>query len=185
MSRLDRFPPNELDEEQRDLYAHIALGPRAKGPQLFALTDDQGGLRGPFNAFLLSPAVGHPLQALGSAIRYHSRLTARTRELAILAVAARWDSEFEWSSHERVAQSVGVTEQELQFLKGCEVPPLSDPVEQAALEAVQAMLDGDIPDDIFDTAVAEIGRAGLFELSTLVGYYSTLALQMRVFQVTD
>ncbi len=37
---------------------------------------------------LLAPAVGGALAALGEAIRYRSSLTARTREIAILAVAA-------------------------------------------------------------------------------------------------
>ena len=32
-------------------------------------------------------------------------------------------------------------------------------------------------------AVGCIGPAGLFELLTLVGYYATLALQLRVFRV--
>ncbi|HJY60698.1 MAG TPA: hypothetical protein VJ418_30330, partial [Streptosporangiaceae bacterium] len=32
-------------------------------------------------------------------------------------------------------------------------------------------------------AVGQIGAAGMFELLTLVGYYATLALQLRVFRV--
>ena len=37
--------------------------------------------------------------------------------------------------------------------------------------------------DQYRRAVAELGRSGLFELLTLVGYYATLALQLRVFRV--
>jgi len=32
-------------------------------------------------------------------------------------------------------------------------------------------------------AVGQAGAAGVFELLTLVGYYATLALQLRVFRV--
>ena len=45
--------------------ARIAAGPRSQGPQLFPLTDDDGALRGPFNAFLLAPALGDPEQLQG------------------------------------------------------------------------------------------------------------------------
>jgi 4-carboxymuconolactone decarboxylase len=31
--------------------------------------------------------------------------------------------------------------------------------------------------------VAQLGEDGVFELTTLVGYYATLALQLRVFRV--
>lgn len=63
--RIRPMPPADLDAEQRALYDAITGGPRASGPQHFALTSDDGALRGPFDAFLLSPAVGGALQGLG------------------------------------------------------------------------------------------------------------------------
>jgi 4-carboxymuconolactone decarboxylase len=36
---------------------------------------------------------------------------------------------------------------------------------------------------LVDGAGAQLGTAALFELTTLVGYYATLALQLRVFRV--
>jgi 4-carboxymuconolactone decarboxylase len=41
----------------------------------------------------------------------------------------------------------------------------------------------DLDDEQYDTAVAALGERALVELSTLVGYYATLALQMRIFRV--
>ena len=41
----------------------------------------------------------------------------------------------------------------------------------------------DLDDEQYDTAVTVLGERAVFELSTLVGYYATLALQMRVFRV--
>ena len=41
----------------------------------------------------------------------------------------------------------------------------------------------DLDDEQYDTAVAVLGERALVELSTLVGYYATLALQMRIFRV--
>lgn len=185
MSRLDRLVPQALDEEQRKLYVEITEGPRATGPQHFELTDQTGGLNGPFNAFLLSPRVGGALQRLGAALRYETALSPRTRELAILLVAAHWNSEFEWYAHERVGRAVGVTSEELERIRSGETLTLPDPGEASAMLVVHHLLHGDLPDDVYAAAAAEIGEPLLFELSTLVGYYAGLALQMRVFRVTD
>jgi 4-carboxymuconolactone decarboxylase len=42
---------------------------------------------------------------------------------------------------------------------------------------------GDLSDAEYREAVDHLGTPGLFELLTLVGYYATLALQLRVFRV--
>ena len=42
---------------------------------------------------------------------------------------------------------------------------------------------GDLDDAEYAEAVGHLGPSGLFELLTLVGYYATLALQLRVFRV--
>ena len=42
---------------------------------------------------------------------------------------------------------------------------------------------GDLDDEEYAGAVAALGLPMVFELLTLVGYYATLALQLRVFRV--
>src|SRR5262245_36540217 len=95
-ARLRKLAPATLDDAQRSVYEAIAGGRRAQGPQRFRLVDADGGLEGPFNAFLLQPRLGHALQALGAAVRYETSLSDRARELAILVVAVEHDSAFEW-----------------------------------------------------------------------------------------
>ncbi|EFL29059.1 conserved hypothetical protein [Streptomyces himastatinicus ATCC 53653] len=108
--RLPLLRPSTLGPGQRALHEEITGGPRAAGPQPFALTDAEGRLHGPFNAMLLSPALGGALQSLGTAIRYASHLTPRIWETAILVVATAWDSAFERHAHERTGAAVGLTE---------------------------------------------------------------------------
>ncbi|MFC4114910.1 carboxymuconolactone decarboxylase family protein [Nonomuraea zeae] len=108
MARLRRTPPHQLSPEARALYEKITSGPRGR-----FMVDPEGGLTGPFNAMLLSPPVGDPLQELGAAIRYRSSLTDRSRELAILVVAGHQDSAFEQAAHEPIARDLGVTEEQL------------------------------------------------------------------------
>ena len=52
-----------------------------------------------------------------------------------------------------------------------------------ALSLAALVARGDLDDAEYREAVDHLGPAGLFELLTLVGYYATLALQLRVFRV--
>jgi 4-carboxymuconolactone decarboxylase len=182
--RLAVLRPDELSEEQRQLYAEIAGGPRASGLQLFALTDADGGLNGPFNAMLFAPRLGRALQGLGSAVRYQTDLSDRVREISILVVATAWDSEFERYAHEPVGRAAGLTDAEIAALRTGAELPLADPKERAALAVTRALVSrADLDDDEFAAAREALGIPALVELSTLVGYYATLALQLRLFRV--
>jgi 4-carboxymuconolactone decarboxylase len=183
MSRQPRLLPADLDAGQAALYERITGGPRASGPQLFDLTDGDGALQGPFGGFLLSPPLGDRLQALGTAVRYETSLTDRSREIAILVVAAHWRSEFERIAHEAVGRHCGLKESELTALhEGAELS-LTDPAEQACLDLTHGLVDGDVDDATWQACTGVLGTRTAYELIVLVGYYSTLALQMRVLRV--
>ncbi len=184
MERLPRLHPPFDNEDQQGLYTTITSGPRGGSQQPFPLVDDVGALAGPFNAMLLQPGLGAALQALGAALRYQGALPARIRELAILVVAGHWSSAFEQHAHEAAGRRAGLTEEELAAVRDGAEPDLDDPAERAAVAAAQALVRaGDLDDGQYAGAVAQLGEAGVFELTTLVGYYATLALQLRVFRV--
>lgn len=181
--RLGRLDPAALDPDQRALYEQIAHGPRAQGRQAFALVDAGGRLAGPFNAMLLSPRVGGALQELGAAVRYGSGLTDRAREIAILVVAHHWRSAFEIYAHEAVGAVSGLSADELGALRAGEFGRLGEAGERLVAVTTAALAaHGDLDDEQYAAAVA-LGERALFELTTLVGYYATLALQLRVFRV--
>lgn len=181
--RFHAFTPSELTPEQAELYASIATGPRATGPQHFALTNDDGSLVGPFNALLLSPVLGHALQGVGAAVRYSTALTARTREIAILIVATHWHSAFELMAHEAVGRAAGLTDAEITAIREGGIPSLDDEHEAACAALVHAATRGDLDDAQWAAARAVLDEPTIFELVTLVGYYAALALQLRVFRV--
>ncbi|HTX27922.1 MAG TPA: carboxymuconolactone decarboxylase family protein [Streptosporangiaceae bacterium] len=182
-ARIPKLEPSALDEEQRALYDAIAGGRRAQGAQLFRLADSHGRLEGPFNAFLLQPRLGSALQALGSSVRYDTGLSDRCREIAILVVAAHWRSDFEWYAHEAVGRSVGLGDAELAAVRDGRHAALAGREAVVARTAAALLSRGDLGDAEYREAVEHVGTAGLFELLTLVGYYATLALQLRVFRV--
>ena len=186
--RLDALVPEELDDEQLALYRAITDGPRGAGPQRFRLVDADGALAGPFNAFLLRPVLGDRLQALGASIRYSTSLSDRDREISILVVAAQWRSEFEQHAHEAIGRAVGLTEPEIAAIRQGPAADTAtnwpDPADLMIVRVVRALAAaGDLDDETYEAAVDRVGEAGLFELLTVVGYYATLALQLRVFRI--
>jgi 4-carboxymuconolactone decarboxylase len=182
-ARIPKLEPSALDDDQRSLYDAIAGGRRAQGPQPFRLADAEGRLEGPFNAFLLQPRLGSALQALGSSVRYDTGLDDRCREIAILVVAAHWRSDFERYAHEAIARSVGLSEAELAAVRDGRHAALAGREAVVARTVAALVTRGDLDDAEYREAVDHVGTAGLFELLTLVGYYATLALQLRVFRV--
>lgn len=180
--RLRPLTPDELDPDQAAVYAAIAGGPRSGGA--FALKDETGALTGPFNAMLYAPRVGLALQEVGAALRYRTSLDDRAREIAILVVAAHWQSTFEQYAHEAVGRRCGITEAEISALRQGDPLTFADPREQAVHDATRAMVaEQDLDDEAYAAARDRLGEATLFELTTLVGYYALLALQLRVFRV--
>jgi 4-carboxymuconolactone decarboxylase len=182
-ARIPKLAPAGLDDEQRTLYDAIAGGRRAQGQQLFRLADADGCLEGPFNAFLLQPRLGSALQALGTAVRYETGLDDRCREIAILVVAAHWRSDFEWYAHEAVGRAAGLTDADLASIQDGDHNTLTGRESVIARTAAALAAGGDLDDAEYRAAAAALGADGLFELLTLVGYYATLALQLRVFRV--
>ena len=186
--RLAVLSSEEMTSEQMDLYREILSGPRGQGPRAVALSSGAGGLAGPFNAMLYAPPVGHALQELGVAIRFGTRLAPRIREMAILMVAQAWDSGYERVSHEPIGREAGLTGEEIQALRAGTDPGFADKREQVAYSVVRALTGpdpntADLDDEEYDTAVTVLGEQALVELSALVGYYATLALQLRIFRV--
>ncbi|MBW0088454.1 carboxymuconolactone decarboxylase family protein [Pseudonocardia sp. KRD-184] len=161
--RLPALRPGDLDEEQR------ALRDRLATPAGRVETAVDGSLHGPFDAMLRAPRTGTALAALGAALRYDGVLPDRVRERAVLAVAAHHRSAYEWHAHAPLVAA----------LEG-----LDPHAEQVAVDAVDELLrTGDLTDDAWARTVAALGEAGAVELTTLVGYYSLLAVQMRVLRV--
>ncbi len=186
--RLRHLHPDDLDAEQRALYETLTTGPRQQAhgdldPAL-RLTDTEGRLQGPFNAFLVHPRLGMALQEISRLLRFEGLLGDRAREIVILVVAASQRSSFEWAAHEAIARSVGVTDAEIAALAREEPIAFSDSAEDAAARLARSLVStGDVDDMLYAQAQAALGDAGLFEVTTMVGIYRLVATQLATFQI--
>ena len=112
--RVEKFRPEEMTPEQQVVYETITGGPRKSMPQLFPMTDDEGRLEGPFNAWLINPVLGSALEVMGSAYRDGmGALTRRSREIAILIIAKHYECNFELYAHVRVRRAAEMDEREI------------------------------------------------------------------------
>jgi 4-carboxymuconolactone decarboxylase len=183
--RLATLTSEDMTPEQLDLYRQILSGPRGQEPRTVLLATGAGGLAGPFNTMLYAPEVGHALQELGAAIRFRARLSPRIRETAILLVAHAWDAGYERASHELIGRDAGLADAEIQALRDGTDPGFADEQERVAYHVVRSLTGpADLDDEQYAAAVAVLGEQALVELTALVGYYATLALQLRVFRVS-
>ncbi len=184
-SRLGLVAPAALDADQLRLYRELVDGPRGRAGDI-PLVDDTGALVGPFAVMAVSPAVGDAVQRVGASLRYASVLDPLVREAAVLLVAAHHGSAFEWRAHEGAARRLGLDEDQLgQLRQGLPPAGLAPPAYQA-LVAVAALLETrSLDEETYAATGAGLGDRGLAELVWLVGYYTMLALALRVFDPAD
>lgn len=182
--RVESVDPARMSDAQREIYDRYATGPRAAPDSPFLLIGADGRLQGPPAVWVLSPTFGQALLQIGGAVRYGSRLPARACEIAILLVGHRHRSPFELYAHERAGRAAGLTDDDLAALARAEEPAAMSDVEECVFRTTRRILDhGTLDDGEFREAAEVLGEAGLFELVTIVGYYTMVALQLAVFDV--
>lgn len=180
--RLRRFTRTDLDAEQAALYDSI-VGERPFEAAARVVGAD-GALEGPLNARLLSPGVGHAAHEFAHALIRELTLPVRARELAILACAHVRRSDYVWGAHRTIALSVGITQAEIDAISVDRVAATLSPEERAVVSAAASLArEGDLDDGQYAEAIAALGERQLFEVVMLIGQYSALALQTRVFRV--
>jgi 4-carboxymuconolactone decarboxylase len=174
--------PGELSAEQQAFYKLFTTGRRAQPGNAFSLVDDAGRLQGPPAAWVLVPPVGRALEQLGGAMRYELTLPARAREIAILLVGHHHKSPFELHAHTRAGAAAGLSPEDLDALAAGRPPALTTEEERVTYAVTTAILAaGTLDDDEYALAAGVLGTGGLFELTTLIGYYTMLAIQLSVF----
>ena len=201
MTRIERLSPDRLSSEQQKLYEAILGGRRAQSAANLAssaageragagaargggLTDEHGGLVGPFNAWLLSPTIGDRIQRLGEAIRFGSSLPDNALEVAVLVVGAEWRAEFEWWAHARLARRAGVGADVIAAIKEGREPVFPDAGEEAAYRFAKELLGRRrVSDDTYRAARDRFGENGVMDLVTLLGYYTLVSMTLNVFEV--
>jgi 4-carboxymuconolactone decarboxylase len=182
--RLARITPDDMTQEQTEVYTRFTGGKRAAPGASFSLLHPEGGLIGPPNAWLLSPPLARVFERVGWTMRYELGLTDRACEIAILLLAFHRDSPFELYAHRKAGRAAGLTDTEIEGLATRTPPTFRSDEERHVFTTTLAILDRKtLDDEEYAAAVEVLGERGLFELVALVGYYDQVATQLSIFGV--
>lgn len=168
--RYTLLTPGTLSPDQAPIYEAIAAARKGTVPT-------------PFHIFLQAPELTDGIQQLGALLRYRTGLPARLSELAILITAKHWNAVYEWKVHEAEARKAGLPEDVIRAIDAGRQPALSGDDAVVYEFASSFFTKREVPDELFERSVAHFGRKTVVELSSILGYYSMLAIVMGIFQV--
>jgi 4-carboxymuconolactone decarboxylase len=171
-SRYRAFKRDELSDQQRAVFDAIGAGPRG------------GVVPAPFHILLESPELAALTQALGAFCRYRTGFPPKLSELLVLVTAAYWSCDFELAVHAREAAKAGISQSVIEALRVGRLPDFEDAESKLIYDfATTFFAARDVPDALFDQAVEQFGRRRVVELTGVLGYYSGLAILLRIFRV--
>ena len=133
----------------------------------------------PFNIF--RTLVRHPKlykrsMVLATGLLVKGNLDVRVREIAILRVAWRAGSVYEWGQHVRIGLDSGLSQTEIDSLATDAADVAWSDAERLTVAVADELCQTvDLSDATWDAAVAEWGEQDLMELIFLVGNYRMLA----------
>jgi 4-carboxymuconolactone decarboxylase len=105
-----------------------------------------------------------------------STLDPLVRELAVLRVAWRTRSDYQWNQHIRIGSHAGLTKEQLYAVPAGSDSRVWTPTECAILDAVDEIVDGTrIEDESWQALAGQFDETQLLELCFLIGSYLCLA----------
>lgn len=129
-----------------------------------------------------NPAVLDAFRTSIGALWDVSELTARRRELTILATANQTRCRYEWHQHVRHALAVGLTEGEIRAIATEDLQPLA-PEDTALVRYAQAFVDGTVDDAIHEAVATYVDDETIVAVAVLAGTYLGLAHVIDAFGV--
>ncbi|MEU4896729.1 carboxymuconolactone decarboxylase family protein [Streptomyces sp. NPDC044780] len=171
MPRIPLFDPEVMTPEQERVYRDVVNGPRAR-------------LVGPLRAALHRPELADRWQRFGEILRYGTSLPEHLNELAILVVARRWTAQLEWSIHADAALRAGLAAEIVEALRVGEPPVFHDQDAYDVHEFARTLQQtGDVDEEVYQRVWQRWGEVGAVELSSVVGYYTLVAMTLNVHRI--
>jgi len=171
MTRLEELEYEKMDPAQKALHDEILSGPRSR-------------IGGPMNGWFRNPELGSLLQKVGAYCRYHTSLEAKLSELAIIVVARAWNQTIEWHAHQPLALKAGLNPEIANSIENRKLPKFDDEREEVVYQVAHEITETRVlSETTYDHALNILGEKTLFELTAIIGYYTSIAIQMNCFDV--
>jgi 4-carboxymuconolactone decarboxylase len=170
MNRILEIPPEKLTPEQTTVFNQLVAG--------------RGRILGPYKVWIYSPTVASGMEHIGTYLNKRGSLSPREVEIGILVIARHWDADYVRQAHIREGKRVGLSREVVDALVAGNEPELTDPHERAVYRFAAALVGGaKMPDAEFAEIEKVLGRNGVAEVLVLIGYYTSVALAMKVHEV--
>jgi 4-carboxymuconolactone decarboxylase len=183
--RLPLADPAALSPAQREIFDRMAtrIVPWANDAQFQSVAED-GRLIGPFNPALLNPAIAAPFLDLQFAEQLHTSLSARVREIVILAVGAVWQAEYELYAHLALARKAGLSDDAARAVAAGRLPDGLSDNELIALRLTQQLSTHHrIDESLYREAENSFGTKGLIDIAFLIGIYHSVCATLTMFAI--
>jgi 4-carboxymuconolactone decarboxylase len=168
--RIKDIPESELTPEQAQVFKDLVAG--------------RGRLLTPYRIWIHSPKLAAALETIGTFLNKKGALSEREVELVICIVANHWKGEYVWTVHTRTAVKLGIPQKVFDAIRADQDPVLDNERERAIYDlAKSAMEPGAGPDEVFTRAERLLGRNGIAEVLALLGYYSSVAIAVKLHRV--
>jgi len=144
----------------------------------------RGTVRGPFAVLMHAPALAGPVAEVGTYLRFQGLLSGADRELAICASAREAESRYEWQAHAPLALKEGTRREAIEIVRSRGPVDGLTPRERTIVEVVRSLFrQHHLPDALYTSALADLGREQLVELVALAGFYKLIGAVLNGFEV--
>jgi 4-carboxymuconolactone decarboxylase len=166
--RFPEFKMEQLNDQQRPL-----------GEKILKVSST-GTLSGPNNLMLRSPEMGDRLFMLIDYLRFHTSISHRLNEFAILIQARLWTSQVEWRAHYSLALKAGLAQSVADDLAEGKRPASMQPDEAVVYDmCTELSTRHELSDATFQRARAIFTDQQIVDLTTVTGTYELLAMMLK------
>ena len=140
-----------------------------------------GTLSGPNNLMLRSPEMGDRLFMLIDYLRFHTSISHRLNEFAILIQARLWTSQVEWRAHYPIALKAGLEQSVADDLAQGQRPAGMQPDEALVYDfCMELFTKHAVSDATYDRLHQVLDDKQIVDLTVLQGLYVTAASTMAM-----
>lgn len=170
MNRIKEVTPGDMTPEQTRVFEELTAG--------------RGRILTPYKVWIHSPTIASGMEKIGTFLNKRGSLSPREVEIGILIIARHWKADYVQQAHIREGKRVGLPDDVIEAIVEGRDPTLPDPHERAVHDFARALASGTKPTDAeFAGYERVLGRNGVAEVLVLIGYYTSVALAMKVHDV--
>src|SRR5262245_40955143 len=170
MNRIKEIQPAEMTPEQTRVFEELTAG--------------RGRILTPYRAWLHSPVLASGMEKIGTHLNKKGELSPREVEIGILIIARHWQANYVLQAHIREGKRVGLSDEIVTAIVDGRTPPLTDAHERAVHDFSRVLTSNAKPtDEEFAAFEKVLGRDGVAEVLVLIGYYTSVALAMKIHDV--